>query len=1712
MAGLGSTILPCCLYFIYAAAYVGFCLLTQLHISGDIYQAVVEPFVVAPWRQNPDKFVRDVSNGEQVYQWLETVFLNQVYKDVDELSDDYYCSEAYPCRLNEGPSRRNETCTRNLYAGEYNCPSFMGSSAGCCTSCIGDQCPNTTLQLAGCSVDATTSVPNLAENCADEMPSWLPYLSNWPQDTGFDFPDPLASCPNDNSGDVFKFCPERLPKHVRGKYGETSRPVGPRRLTMANFNEVVFGRMTLKRIKLVSDTAAAFTNAYPLQPEGGTVDPFVPTDNDNKTSFGDIHTYSYEEDKGFRSTGGFVHYLDFNKSQRQIRNEIADLRDNYWFDLRQGTFVLEVLIYNGNYETFLYVQFVFQHLYNGMGSVSVEAYPLNMSFLNAEHAGEFYTRYVMVIIMVLGLFYFVKSELDDASADSGAYISNPVNVLHLVSMSLSFIGLVYWFITVYSYTFTTIGLPLPETHKGKVETFQALVDLASNMHIFFGLSSINICLIIMRSISLLATMTPYSSVIFATLYHARNDMASFMLVFTTLFIGFMFGGFYLCGTRVRTFNSLAESFVTCLQMVMSYSNYNNIVRGDATVGIGYFYCFHLFFIITQNLLLSIICGAYNEERRCLEDPGVAAKYPLRRFVRAAKTAGRDVGRTVTRLTSGIVQFLFGNQGGSAIRINNESLWRLTDQRAGSRPISRTVEYVTKNDDDFDRRDPNKDMKLVGKPPLYRDGLMNFYVEEAVPEGLAAENGIVADFRLVCIKRQGTEDRREFRDPVKFLAAQGSSAQDPDGYGGDPQNMLIRLQESLPVVLEFEGKIDMCSFGCLGTAFCVLATCLFFYFATRVTDSYYMFSTQAHILKKTYWNTYNPTRQINLETSENIGHFGGWIDNAVITKTYSCVNIIDNPPPCTPISASNSVVGNIGKFPQYVRPNYVLYAGPSGIPMEGPVNGVQFTPPSVQGQSLGYIPWSGVPGGNPSWNSQMHTVPRMADLNVAFMQNNFVRITLQLTCFKKNTVSQWERGVPYILHDVAISSSACATDDCMRRTIKDLQETKEHCYTEEGTIRNSQEFEGTVSGVKYKFTEEGTYNDLGGISLGLGATQFEAAKVASIASSDALFMGRSVSSVVVEYVIYNANLDAFSYTSVLVNMLPTGLLTKHISVTTFPLKVFSMGSGERNQQQTTVCFVLLGLFVFCVLVSIVSFLWDMSIEYRINREKGKSCIWFIPSFFADSWWNFLDLTGITVNIFTIVSLMQYIFIEQESWWDTWTTSEFKFSKTVTEGTKDPFEKFSRAAFHYRCFTTGGGFSTLLICIRSIKYFVIIQQMQLVLSTIITSFWELYYMLVILCLSLMAFAFMFHTRFAVLLPVFQNLTRSFCELYLYMVGQFDTEATMRASPTYFVISFTCVQFVFYFLLSNMFLATLVYKWKYTRKDAQEDVQSTFARIYKSLPCFKSRKGVAKGDDVHKRPLDKNFWKSCSVLNYLDRFDEYGKIRDNVGKPVATEGTNGLNGEVAKKNDLEDIFRRAHMEIASKMCRSTAARQVDRGGGMGNMLEDGGEDGANYQEEEVGDYVGIIEEEDKVEENTATKIKADLEEKFKQEDSHAWEIWLDALTTVLEDHGLLEKLQKFFLPQPMIKPRSSQEWGHFDQRKVKMEKRLDLFLGLMMEETYIAHYRYLRESAKTKQKVLKQQSLVLADYLEQLDNTIKELQEEIKVLDRRNADMRTHVQPLL
>jgi len=437
--------------------------------------------------------------------------------------------------------------------------------------------------------------------------------------------------------------------------------------------------------------------------------------------------------------------------------------------------------------------------------------------------------------------------------------------------------------------------------------------------------------------------------------------------------------------------------------------------------------------------------------------------------------------------------------------------------------------------------------------------------------------------------------------------------------------------------------------------------------------------------------------------------------------------------------------------------------------------------------------------------------------------------------------------------------------------------------------------------------------------------------------------------------------------------------------------------------------------------------------------------------------------------------------------------------------------------------------LFMMVRLIKYFGAVPQLRLMMTTMSSAFYELAIITSITLVVWMAFTVMFFLRFGIQFSnKYGQISRAFTELFLYVCGRFATADIQANSPIYFIFMFTTFQVIF-FLLLNMYLVAIVYRWKDARRDAQEfSLQSTVENMSKFLSPNTRAKDDKKKDNKH---LDIDFWRACSVITHLGHMDKFGKIQvpdskgapraidDDDGKAVAPyedpdqdEGGLDLDKEGGAKEFLA-IFKRVHMEIASQMCRKVAPK----GAGVGDLGEDeqlaaAPAAGTLETQEETDAHIeiGIVEE--PVDPSQAITIEKTLRKALADEEHIAKELWLDALVTALEDAGTLRRLQQFFLPMPMIKPKKPQEWGQFQQKKVKMEERLACFLKWLQEETEIRHYRFLKDSAAAKERVLKQQSLVLTDYLEHLDEQISKLSNDIKVLERRTAEMKEHVQPLM
>lgn len=1726
-------VLPAILYLVFAASFVLLTYLMGVATSSDMYFAAMVPFEETPWQRTPHKTMYDVKNGPEVYEWISKVFVPQIYREALGPLDTGYCNHDSKCLLGQGNVDSNAGCAGGrgeLVAGSNNCASYMGKGRSCCEACTGNDttCPDvgSIRTLRGDIAFKPKSFQSLSLNCRTSSQPWLQDLAVWTRPSYSS--RRLDTADNaDPPSDYYTYCPERfsaVDSDINTRQASLQKPV-----MLADYNRVVLGRLTLKRVKLVSHTSKAFQNAYPLVPTVVRTSSFRSNKaNENTTTFGPANKqYEYQQDMGFNQAGGFVQYLDFANSKDQILQQLATLRDNDWFDLYQGSFVAELLLYNGNVNKFLYVAFTFEHDFSGKTVVSIIANPLDLS-MHDPRSPTSWLRFILYLIIILLFVFFVKVEFEDMSADPSTYFSDVISVMHAVSLFLVGYCIVLYLTVVVSYSYLHFSFPMANDMNARIGQFQDLASLSGRVADFITLVSVNICLIFIRCIAVVTTLAPTTAIVFNTISEAKYSLMSFCIMFGIIFLGFTFAGYFLFGTRMQEYSTVIKAILSTIKLIMGDSTFPDLDIADGDMATVYFMVFQILFLIVSQILLSIVIQGHKKEKERLTS---LDRYPLQRFWRLFKTWLREYSSWLNRCWVPLQQFVFGSQGGGTARVNYELVSQLRDRRA-TKPRERIVQYEQKEDDqEHDSLAVAKDVKLRAVMSFYPDGMMNYYVEEVTKGGPAEDANVLPGYRLVGVSQQGTFDRdhEKFRDKQYFEKCKTT-------------RRMLEQMKKLPVRLKFEGPVKPVSWECVGLM-CFIAIFLSFIMqVSRVSDSFSQVDIHYSALLDTQWSGGS-----SFENITSMADVADWLAAAVVGKEYGCAASSDGA-----LSCNDTLNGQ-------VRNGWFLWQGegvdvlPYSVTQKdtSKMQPLNFTPVAAKGLSLGFIPFpqSTVPA-TQQVTSEVVQVVNMNHYNVGVMPNNHVRVTFQIPCFQRNDNPRWEPGYQYELDPSMKGSAGCAEQPCMQ----EMKNSGRQCLNQHGEERNASVLNGPWSTLNYTYYDsnpEGTYSQLGGIAVGLGNTQREAKIALEVLRKDNIFASAAVSAVV-EFATYNANFDMFTYTRATFSLKSTGRLDKGMTTAVFPLNIFSMGSTKEARQLNWVLFVA---YIVAALGFTIHLGRDLYTQYHITAAYLRPFYMFLPDFFVEDWWNIVDIVSVALNFAVVERLCRFMLIGSNlgisTGVRTW-TSGYHFTTSASLNAGDGFQEFEYAATLYQDFSGLAAINGLFLMVRFLKYFGGLASLRLVLTTLSNAINELLGIIAVFTIMILGFVFAFFSQFGIRFARFGTVDESFVQLFLLLVSKFDVNDLIDHSPAFFVLVFPIFQ-VFFFLLVNMMLASLVFRWRATRRDAQEfSLRSTWYALKESLALpFIPQASQGKEEDTNMEKLDLSFWQGLSILRHIHNLDDSGRINLPRSEPHALAKHKSDGGEEGKHGDRGDdvgeepgselveqeetgigfnfdneedrkkflkAFKKAHMELASQMCRAVP---MSRDSGRGVALDDaedveGSErDGTPQLEDDKpaddDKYpVGIIEElqpKDKLKE-----IRDILDSQLQEAASVSEEIWLDALLTVLEEARSVQQLQKLFLPPPMIRPKNPKEWKNFNQKKGKMELRLNLFLKWLQEEARTRHAEYLSKMAESKERVLKQQSLVLTDYLETLDNQIEKLQEEIKTLERKNAQMRAPISPML
>ncbi|CAE7255774.1 pkd2 [Symbiodinium natans] len=1359
---MSSMVMPALLSLLFALSFLFFAYIQQTEVSADMFRAASERFVNSPWQNNPRRTIHDVRGGSDVYKWVQQVFLNQLYMELPaDGAPEGYCTATYPCRLSEGNVNHKDECSGPLIPGDRNCPSRLGVRASCCQQCVGTTCPEHSVPTRFGNLTANTSVLDVAANCAEQVPFWLTYLPQWKDDD-----------PPNNRDENFTFCPERVGR------------VAKRGLMVGGYNLVLMGRLSLKRRKWVTSDSPIFSNAYPRKMPYRKTDAFSqrPAEED-MASFGQNTVYNYQRNAGFRRAGAFVEILNFDGPKHVILNKIAALRREGWFNLQQGSLVAELLVWNGNVERLLHTAIVFEHDFSGKTQTQVLVSSLAFNIHDTNSVSTYFLFFLYLVIIVCFVFFF-RAQIEDISADYRAYLSEPMGYIKLALFCLCFYCIMQYFTIVFSYTFLNFRLPM------KTSDFQEVAELTMNNEDLKVAVSVTTCLLFVQAIAECCTLIPQLQLLVHSMSVMKEHLAAFFVAFFIMVMGFALGGMFALGWKIREYGTMPYSILTVIEMMRGKSNYPSIISANHEFGDAYFLFFHFFFLIFQQFLLAILVIGYMKVRKRQAD-SEQVETPLRRIFRSVKSALLHLSANIRSRLISLQQIFFGTQA-TAKTVDYEQVARLRDKRA-TKPKIRNVLYEKRPGNDDESVDISKEIRLRAVEPFYPDGMMHYYVDEVEPESVAHDYK-VQGFRLVGIFSKGSYDKEKFRSVQDF----------EQKYSKDPQQILssISKADSLPVRLEFQGKVQPFSCECLTMAFLVTIFLIFVLQVARVQDSYSLTEIHRAELMGREWYEYHPTRIMDFRNiSLNPSSYKQWMREAIYEGEMSCVGLLDqNAQTCIPAHGSDG--------DPFVRENWQLYvqsgsslealklsSRPETADLDMSVSG--FAPAAAEGMTVGFVPKGDVP---------VTTAIRFRTWNVGVMPNNHARVVLQIPCHVPVTNERFSADYPYRLSSLF---RGCATKDCMGELLKEQQT----CYSFDGAQHPAANVTGASTGIVYTYT---TQAGAQGVVLGLGGTPAEAETVMDLLLQDHIHP----ISMTVQFVTYNGNMDMFTHSTVAFELEPTGVLSKNVHTVVYPLNIFTMGLTDFAEQRKSTNRALFITYVVAACLFLTLVLRDLLIQLQLTSLE-KPWYYFIIDFFFEDVWNFLDVVCLVINGLVIDSIFRYMLIDGtfnlREGFQSW-TDNFVFGLDASLNTQDAYEAFGKAARLYDTFITLSSLNGLCLLLRFAKYFRSVTSLRLVLTTLTAALQELFMISALIIIVLVAVVLLMHNRFGMVFHRYGTLESSSQSVFFFLIGSFDTADLYTSNPLFFLLVTVFFQVSFLVIL-NLLIAAIIYRWKDSRRDAED-----------------------------------------------------------------------------------------------------------------------------------------------------------------------------------------------------------------------------------------------------------------------------------------------------
>lgn len=1332
MASLATTTV---FYIIFAVFFMwGGILKLSMPKSSSMFRAVNWKFTQLPWARNPDLYINDIRDEEDLYAWFSQVLIPGIFMETPEDGDvDRFCTEAYPCDHGEGDAdggfhdaEYGLSCEFGLKVGKNNCPSWHGPDADCCepyeaadeaicnARCVSpyqDNCKSSAFCINECE-----------RKCREFLTDDLSRACAGPDD-------------RDGSGEVQKLqgiqCPEAI--------GKTTRPRAP---VVSSFNMPLFARLTLKRYVTAEEPSHRFRYAVETKKAGGGAalapDRFNAGYEDTARIGTRERQHEYKFGQGFANGGGYVKFLDLTKTQASVVVQLAQLKEEGWFE-KQATMAVELFLFNGNIDKFMKITYIFAHTGTGTTEVRQEADTFDLTLYEWGKPGVI-PRFVLEVVTWLLFLWLVLSEAEDMTDDFAEYVSRPVHLIDLSSLTLSAISIGLSLLMAWSVPYMTFQLPVPRfADIADYElSFQQLEHLASLSGWVNRILAVNICIVCVRTINLISQMTRTWGIVVNTLIMGGTWFMYFTFLFICVFCGFLFMSYFTFGHAYLEMSSLDRAFLSCFKMVIGISIYDELVAADYIIGVVFFHVFVLLFtFVLLNVFLAIIINAYASEMKRVENSTEAD--PLVRL------------------------------------INNA----------------------------FD--------KLMANFTFLR----KFHILRALGGGST--------------RHTNEEHLQELQRKQKFA------------------------------------RVTLCSFECIVILFFVVLYMVMLSNISNLDVSFAVGEAVQNAVVQTSWQQQNPAREVTFHEILQLEDAAMFTEKVLLDQLYGCSLEYDN----QDTSCRNAMRSQYTEF----RPNFQTQTGacPDGDAMEWPKATDDELPNSrcskhAKNTLVGYAPTrqdGPTPDSRPRNNVEdlpenylpgvNDRQPRLNQWNVAIDPWNFVRVTIQLNCFRSNPNQRWSGGYLYIM--TPRDNTDCSEKDCMNKILEEYEgeeyDPDLECLDYDGFKVTIRQQHVVLLGRRfnYTFTARGkavdrSYKGNGGYTIGMGMTWDEAKRMFELMYKDRTFAAQT-SSIVFDFATYNGNVDLVTHSRLLFSLEPTGIVQKNVKATTFPLTWLSLGEifpGTGPQQalgrpslddfRTRTTWYM---FVYLVVQVgfMCNFIKEMYLQYLISWERG-SGEKAIFDFFIEDYWHVVDVVSLSIAYYTLYLFFCFLYyplptdrVADPGYQpDLSTQYPLSFSGSFTQDHRfvrrwnllpedeDAFILLSDIATLgelWESIVLQSALNSFLLMLRVMKYLPSMTQLKVLLRTIHHSIPQILVFGCVLSMLLVGFVIMFHVEYGIESVRFRSFASSAITLFRWLVGDFEITVLFATNPSFTTVMVPVFMAIFYFVLANLFLAIFVRQWR-------------------------------------------------------------------------------------------------------------------------------------------------------------------------------------------------------------------------------------------------------------------------------------------------------------